>query len=186
MPVMSDDEDLKDMLDVEFPGGGGSSSSGSDEMEDEQEKEEQESATTTTTSKNHEIRRRKNGVMQAPIVDIRISGWDDDAISKCFQQAIVNYDSTRTSGEFEPTPNRIINQDGQIVSLHVHVQQNSASFDDKEFECSTEKKNENDDANKSDGNQMNMEVNEEMGKEQQDFLTSTKRSIPLPKWALAD
>lgn len=171
---MSDEEELQDLMEVEFIGVGETSLD-----DDDQEKNE-----------NIQESRTKSNIF---LVDVRVGGWDEDAISKCFQQAIVNYDcpSSRNENmaeyrhsEFEPQPNQIINQDGNIVAICGET----SLKEDKER---LEEESSRDEGGSFISSRASIKIcvsekaDTAMQQQQEEDLSfiSTK-SIPLPKWAL--
>jgi hypothetical protein len=161
---MSDDEDLQDMLDIEFPGGDGFSSE-----EEEQDKDA--------------------GVIPAqqapPIVDVRVTGWDEDAITRCFLQALSSYDSPDQHAEFQPKPNRIIRDDGQIQEMSL----GRRSAEEHVPVVPAEGQHKESNMNHEDGEASTGQTNAEMdvGQDVPDSSSSPfTKTVPLPNWALAD
>uniref|UniRef100_A0A7S3VG63 Uncharacterized protein n=1 Tax=Chaetoceros debilis TaxID=122233 RepID=A0A7S3VG63_9STRA len=93
--VESDDDDLQDMMDVDFPGGGSS-----EEDEDEG--------------------RASESFAQAPLIDIDTNGWDDDAITRCWGITLSQYDEKVEKDApiiFEAKPNRKINENNHAINI---------------------------------------------------------------------
>ena len=111
---MSDDE-LNDLMDVDFPCGASSSSS------------------TGSTSNNAGAT-----TSTAPLIDVTVGGWDNDAISRCFSLSM-NYNmheySQAQEGEdgdrgvfklFEAVPNKLLNAStGLVKDINGNVNANA-------------------------------------------------------------
>ena len=113
---MSDDE-LNDLMDVDFPCGASSSSS---------------TGSTGTSSNN------AGATSTAPLIDVTVGGWDNDAISRCFSLSM-NYNMHEYSqvqegadGDrevfklFETVPNKLLNgSTGLVKDINVNSNSNS-------------------------------------------------------------
>ena len=181
---MSDDEDLRDMLDVEFPGGACSS--------DEDE---------TNEEKNNEI--------QVTMVDIVADGWDDDAISNCFHQAVSHYRSAGTRApainmtcdkdvdmnmnmdEYRFKSNRRLDEHGNVVNIQAEDYPREGDCKDVGVDNpTTEERNMNDiemNMNSADQSIVDIELRKKEPELQDINVNSIiMKDLPLPKWALGD
>jgi len=108
---MSDDE-LNELMDVDFPCGASSSSSST--------------GTTTGAARS-----------SAPLIDVTVGGWDNDAISRCFSlsmncntheysHAQEGADRDRVFNLFEAVPNKLLNAStGLVKDINVNVSVNT-------------------------------------------------------------
>jgi hypothetical protein len=111
---------------------------------------------------------------QAPLIDIRNDGWDDSAITKCFELAC-NYDqygeNTCGDGEtpykqmvFEPTPNKLLNgQESSTCHSNIELDRMDTNEQYK---------------------QRNLPETESESSQQSDQVHSGQSGLTLPSWAL--
>lgn len=138
--LSDDDEILKEMADVEFPTAGKSEDDNDDK-----------------TGNSHALK-------TAVIVDIKTQGWDDDAIVRCLDLAILRHDNPENHFnpahfEFSPVPN---------TKRAEHLQRYTTAQDDS-------------DINHTDGHKLNLLQTQ---RNETNTKTWNPSELTKPKWAV--
>mmetsp|Transcript_25411 Transcript_25411/g.29431 ORF Transcript_25411/g.29431 Transcript_25411/m.29431 type:complete len:197 (+) Transcript_25411:232-822(+) len=129
--IAASDNDMDEMMDIEFPMSFHHVENGGDD-DDDNAAHQQDLENSNVTSID------KKTVLKAPIVDIHKHGWDDDAIVRCFDLSISyhDYDETESGRTFKtndflfhPKPNTKLDSNGNIVRKVCEPQNSNGDCD---------------------------------------------------------